>query len=136
MTRRPAFFLGVDPDEVSVADDALYSQSNTNLTLSGLDPAKSYNFDLFGTRDATGTRVTLYTLTGANSDSGTLTTSGTGIGTGGVNYNNDTILTLAGLIPNGSGEISLNFAVNSGSCAYLSGMQVSEVPGPAHAEFA
>ena len=124
-------------DYFYVASSAIGSSTpNTgSFKLTGLDTNLTYDFSFFGTRQTTETRITTYTATGANGPfSVDLTTSGTGIGTGGYNGNNDTIVSLSGLQPNALGEIEIGAVLNTGPFGYLGIMQVTSsaaaVPEP------
>lgn len=133
----PTTNLGVFNVATATTDGIYYVTTDTNyptgitFRLGGLDTSKSYNFDLYAGRDATNTRITKYTVTGTNSANGTLTTSGTGIGIGGSNYNNFEFLSLSNIVPNGSGQIFVNLEGTTGGFGYLNAMQVTAVPEPA-----
>ncbi|MBE2203807.1 MAG: PEP-CTERM sorting domain-containing protein [Chthoniobacterales bacterium] len=113
--------------------DFLYGNNNVAtpavITFSGLDSAKTYNFSLFGARDATDTRNTTYVVTGVNSGTQTLQTSGSNVGGAGVNYNDSNLAVINGITPNGSNEITL--AVSSSGFSYLNALQITIVPEPA-----
>jgi hypothetical protein len=120
----------------SIVSDALNltdTQGTRNVRLFNLDPTKTYNIQIFGTRETATTRVTDYTVTGSNSGSGSLTTSGSGIGTGGGNYNNDTVLEINGISPDANDRILVEYTVNTGGFGYLTAITVSEVPEPSSA---
>ena len=110
----------------AVADGMFISGAvgTTNtLKLTSLNAFETYDFILYGGRDATATRSTAYTVAGSNTVTGTVTTSGTGVGGTGTNYN-VTPLTLRGVTPSGGGEIFVNYAVATGTFAYLNALQV------------
>lgn len=121
----------------NIASDALNltnTQGTRNVRLTTLDITKSYNFQIYGAREGTSeVRITNYTVLGATSGSGTLTTTGTDIGTGGADYNNNAILTINGITPNASGEILIQYSVNTGGFGYLNAFTVTEVPEPSSA---
>lgn len=98
------------------------------VTFSNLDPTKTYNFSIFGSRNATDTRNTTYVVAGANSDTQSLTTSGTDIGGTGINYNDSSLALINGIIPNGSNSITLS--VSSAGLGYLNALQITVVPEP------
>lgn len=133
----PTASLGVFNVATATTDGIYYATNDIaypagiTFKLGGLDTAKSYNFDLYAGRDSTTTRITKYTVTGTNSTNGTLTTSGTGIGIGGVNYNNFEFLSLSNITPDGSGQIFVNLEGTTGGLGYLNAMQVTAVPEPA-----
>ena len=67
-------------NEASVVTDALNTTSNATFKVSGLNKNNGYTFQIFGSRSATETRATSYTLAGSNTLTGVLTNSGTDIG--------------------------------------------------------
>lgn len=110
------------------------NQSAVTLDITGLDPTKSYNFRMFGTRntDANTTRTTRYTLTGANTGTDVLQTSGPSAGSAGHPYgNDDTISSINGIQPTASGIVTTKLEVVNGSFAYLAAMEITEAPEPA-----
>jgi len=134
--------MGVNTGDASLGNlnvstaimDAVFTTdavTGNTFKLTNLNPAKTYTFKLFGSRSAIDPiRVTTYTATGGNSLSGNLTTSGTGIGTGSVNYNTGNFTTFVGITPDVNNEIFINYKVNSGGFAYLNALQIDVVPEP------
>lgn len=114
--------------------DYYFVQNNSaTLTLTGLNPLMTYDFKMFGTRETTEVRRTLYTVTDINgTHTFTLQTSGAGIGAGGYNGNNNTFANFNGLVPDGSGTITLKVeSAIAGNFGYLGTMQVTAaVPEP------
>ncbi len=114
---------------------------NATITLTGLNPLHTYDFGLFGTRgDTNDVRTTSYIVTDINGPSApkNVQTSGPGIGINGGfvnnNGNDSTVVTFAGLVPNGSGELVLTVSVVNGGFAYLGAMEITEViPEPGSA---
>jgi len=120
-------------------------RTDTKFDLSGLDPALTYNFRIFGSRGTTETRVSQYTLTGLNTVSTTLQTSGADIGsgpdvnTGGVasngsgtyDGNDNTIAALNGVKPTAAGVISFTNHVQTSDFAYVNIMEITSAPEPA-----
>lgn len=108
------------------------ASANGSFTLGGLDNSKLYNFTFFGSRVIAGAeRVTRYFATGASGtlQSIQLKTTGTGIGAGGYNGNNDTTVSILNVAPVG-GNVTLTFQEVAGGFAYLNAMQVDVVPEP------
>lgn len=68
-------------------------------------------------------------VTGVNSGTQTLQTSGSNVGGAGVNYNDSNLAVINGITPNGSNEITL--AVSSSGFSYLNALQITIVPEPA-----
>jgi hypothetical protein len=105
------------------------SGATGTLRISGLDPAKKYDFSMFATRntDAGTTRTTEYSVSDVNGlHTLDLQTSGPGAGSAARPYgNNDTIVSLNGLVPNASGELDLAVTEKNGSFAYLGVLQIS-----------
>jgi hypothetical protein len=90
------------------------------LFLRGLDPGKSYRLQLFAARDDPEKRVTRYTITGASSSTATLQTSGPGAGHNGATTNDDDIVAVTGVKPDGWGHVFIDVAIAEGAYGYLS----------------
>jgi hypothetical protein len=104
------------------------STGGAAIRISGLEPGLMYNLRMFGTRESTSTRITRYTVTDANGDhSVELQTSGAGIGTGGYDGNNDTIVGLYNLMPTAAGELYLDVAIVTGGFAYLGILEITAI---------
>ncbi|RYD31713.1 MAG: hypothetical protein EOP87_14200 [Verrucomicrobiaceae bacterium] len=103
------------------------SGANATITINNLDTSLTYNFKIFATRDNTQTRITQYTI---GSTSTTLQTSGTGIGNGGTNGNNNQFATFSSISPSGTGKIILSLTGSVTDFAYIAGLQLTAVPEP------
>ncbi|MBN2183194.1 MAG: hypothetical protein JW715_14880, partial [Sedimentisphaerales bacterium] len=105
---------------------ANYGMAPISFLLTGLDQSKTYVFSFYAGRDTEEERITQYDIQGANAYSGTLQTSGSGIGSVPEypNGNDSTILVTEPVTPNENGEIQVTFSVVSGSYGYLSAMKV------------
>ena len=100
------------------------------LHLKGLDQSKGYRFYMFGSRTATDDRAAWFDLTGENCWRQEMAMSGTGIGNGGYNGNNNKVLTSDIIFPDRSGNIDLTIIKKmSGIMVYLNCMKVEEVSG-------
>lgn len=118
----------------SIMTDGLYYFGNdTNfpsgisLKVTGLDRNSFYTLNLTASRNTNVSRTTIYTVTGANSATNSLQTSGPNVGGAGTNYNVSNVVTFSNITPNNSGEISVNLkslTTNSTDAAYLNGLQV------------
>lgn len=96
----------------------------------GLDLNKGYRFYLFGSRTATDTRAADFDLTGENCWREEMAMSGSGIGDGGYNGNNNNVLTSEVIFPDRSGNIDLTMIKkSSGIMVYLNCMKIEEVSG-------
>lgn len=123
--------LGDFAIDTATEDYWFESVGGAAINISGLDPAQTYNLRMFGTRETTDVRITRYTAIDAfGSQFVELQTSGSGIGTGGYNGNNDTIVSLDNLTPTVAGEIELDVAIVEGGFAYLGILEIVEVPEP------
>jgi len=122
----------------TATQDYFFTTTTGGFTIGGLNAGEGYVFSLFGTRQSGSNRVSEYSLTGSNSYTGTLQTSGSGIGDGGYDGNNNTILVSDTIIADASGEIAFSLGVNTGGFAYLGMMQMEAVgstaPPPPPAE--
>lgn len=100
--------------------DYFLTTTSASLTLTNLNPVMQYRLRLFGTRDTTISRTTRFVATGSNgSFTNDLVTSGTGIGSGGANGNNNTIASINSITPDGNNQIQLTVSTNGGGFAYL-----------------
>ena len=120
-------------DEFAVAtatQDYFFTTGGAGLEIGGLDPAKGYVFSLFGTRAIPADRISQYDLSGQNTYTGTLQTSGAALGNGGYDGNNDSILVTDMITPDANGKITLDLSVASGGFAYLGAMKIEEVTPP------
>lgn len=119
----------------AAATDGLFvgvGQGRRGVKLAGLRTNRVYTLGLYGTRDASEVRVTTYTVRGAATNSGVLTNAGTGIGNGGVNYNNHRILAFSNVVPDTNGIIYVEYERRQGSFGYLNALSVEEkIPVPA-----
>lgn len=117
----------------TITSDALNltpAQGIRNIRFIDLDVNELYEIVIFGAREATQTRITDYDVIGASTLSGSLTTSGTGIGTGGANYNNNSLFTVASIAPDANGRITIEYSVNTGDFGYLNAVQLTQIPEP------
>ncbi len=105
--------------------DAVYGDNSNPtgvVTFSFLNPAKTYSFEIFGSRkDVTDNRETQYTATGTNTANATLNPS--------ANASVTTIIN--DIVPNSNGEISLTVNkgtnnANSSGFYYLNALKISE----------
>jgi len=119
-------------------EDAIFTTATTlgtgiTFRLSQLDPTKTYTFALFGSRSATDSRTTNFSITGSTTATATLQTSGTNLGGVGINYNNSTARVISGIAPNGSNQIDVTFFASAGDLndfAYLNAMEITVIPEP------
>ncbi|MFC7339469.1 sulfatase-like hydrolase/transferase [Haloferula chungangensis] len=81
----------------ALMDGLFFGSVTVTLTLSDLDPASAYDLTLYGARGNNGAGVT-FTITGEDELSASITT---------VFNNASEVVEIAGLAPNGSGEITI-----------------------------
>lgn len=102
-----------------------------SMTFYGLDPSLVYDFKIFATRAENQVRKTLYSIDDIN---GTheflLQTSGSGLGAGGYNGNNNTFATFSGIVPDELGSITLTVKVDTSDFGYIGALQLTAVPEP------
>lgn len=133
LTAPSAALLG-DLAIATATQDYIFTSGTTiELVLDGLDPAKTYDLDLFATRATSGTRVTNYDVIGGDGlVTQQLQTSGTDIGSDGMyDGNDDTLASFTGIRADTNGEILINVDVASGGFAYLGAARITVVPTPA-----
>jgi hypothetical protein len=107
--------------------------ATATLQIGGLNPLLTYDLSMFGTRNTTQIRGTQYLVTDINGNhSVTLQTSGAGSGSDAYpNGNDDTIVSLTGLVPDASGNLNLIASETvSGTYAYLGILEITAVPEP------
>ena len=121
------FFFSTGDGEKDGGDD----DTAGGFMLDGLDPNLAYNFKFFGCRTSTETRITEYAVTGANSQSVQLTTSGNNIGANArYDGNDDEVAQVFGVRPDAFGQVFVDVTLIDGSFAYISAMEITAVPEP------
>lgn len=106
----------------TATEDYLFASGSEHCTvgISGLDPAKGYQFKIFGSRVATDDRVSDYTFRGALAIQGSLQAAGTGIGANGENQNTSNVYLSPVMRPNAEGKITITVHRQyAGSGAYF-----------------
>ncbi len=114
--------------------------AQATMEISGLNPAKTYTFRMFGTRQEVANRVTTYTVYAGNGvQSTTLQTSGPGIGDGGYNGNNNNVAELTNIQSTTSTTVKLELTATTGGFAYIGALEILEtgdapvIPAPVSA---
>lgn len=117
----------------TATQDYFFASGGTiSFKLKDLDPARTYTLRFFGTRETTLARTTRYTATGGGTpQSVDLDTSGIGIGDGGYDGNNDTIVELRNVAPDSGGEILIDVTAQAGGFGYLGELSVEMNDEPA-----
>ena len=97
------------------------SGNNTGqLTFSGLDVNNGYKFYVFASRPTGSTRITNYTFTGDDTFSTTFQTSD------GASGNINNVLETQMLLPNASGEITIDLSIAQGGYGYINTLKFEE----------
>lgn len=95
-----------------------------------LNPAKAYRFNCFGSRVVTDVRGGTFEFHGENSWSDYMQMSGTGIGAGGYNGNNNKILVSDPIFPDRDGHIAMVIVKTyKTGMVYLNCMKIEELSG-------
>nr|MDA3924195.1 hypothetical protein [Kiritimatiellia bacterium] len=103
------------------------NDEKSSLKVIGLNKSSVYTLRFFGTRENTETRETRCTaIAGNGTHVTTFVTSGTDIGDGGYDGNNDTIAELTGLVPDTLGCISVDISNVQGTQCYLGIMEIKK----------
>lgn len=110
----------------TVTQDYFFSQNTGEITLSNLNPDNGYRFDAFGSRDNSSIRATRYSLSGLNTASGVLITSGLGVGSDEINANNNSLYTSDIVYPDDNGNITFKLSISQGQFAYLNALRITE----------
>jgi len=100
------------------------------LKITGLDATKGYRFFIFGSRNATDTRYTNYSFSGANTIKGSLQNAGANLGGTGYNGNNSTVFTSEVILPTENGDITIDISTGSNTYAYVNVMKIEEYTIP------
>ena len=131
--QKPSAALLGDLAIESATQDYIFMEGNQDygvIHFMGFDPNKGYRFHFFGSRTATDNRTAYFDLTGENCWRDEMTMSGSGIGDGGYNGNNNNVLTSDIVFPDRSGNIDLTIIKkSSGIMVYLNCMKIEEFSG-------
>ena len=106
----------------TATEDYLFASNSEHCTIgiSGLDPAKGYQFKVFASRVATDDRISDYTFRGAWAIQGSLKAAGSGIGANGENQNTSNVYLSPVMRPDAEGKISITVHRQyAGSGAYF-----------------
>ena len=125
--------LGNIASQNATGDYFFVLDNSASMTFTGLNPALTYNFQMFATRQETAVRTSVYSITDINGlHTYTLQTSGPGIGASGYNGNNDEFATFTGIVPDGSGNITLTLVGGTAASkyGYIGTLQMTAVPEP------
>lgn len=119
----------------SATQDAAFYVASTNypsgmtFKIGALNRTNRYIVRIYGARDTTNSRTTIYTVTGTNAQTNSLQTSGLGIDTnssGGIcNYNASKLATFYDVAPDSNSQIAVNFKTNN-DFAYLNALSIEE----------
>lgn len=103
------------------------SSGTASMTLSNLNPYQEYDLRFFGTRQQTDTRNSTYTAVGSNgTKTAVLQTTGAGIGAGGYNGNNNTIVSIQDVQPQTDGTLVVRLTATApGTFGYLGIMEIT-----------
>lgn len=118
-------------------DDLSGSPETLGIEFSSLDPSETYNFRFFASRISGETRETQYAVTGGGgTQTVSLITSGTNIGSDGMSFANDNmIVSINGVTPQANGTIVLEIDRLQGQFLYLNAMELQVVSGLPVVEF-
>jgi hypothetical protein len=113
------------------------TQASASFFLNGLDPLSIYDLTFFAVRTTGDVRNTQYRATDANgaSLSAILQTSGAGSGSAGnPTGNDDTTVSILGLVPDANNSIRVDMLTNSGGFSYIGILDINAtttIPEPA-----
>jgi len=129
--------VGSATNDFGYVQGSIGYSSSASFTLSGLDANTIYTFTFFGSRNTSTTRDAQYQVVGTDTQSAILIASGSGIAANGTNnYNDDEVVTIGNVSPNGSNEIVINVGLGpngDGVYGYLNAIQItatSTIPEP------
>jgi lysophospholipase L1-like esterase len=111
----------------TATQDYYFTNTPATVTISGLNPAMTYDLSMFGSRNTTEVRISQYSVTDANGPHATtLQTSGPNIGGAGYNGNNSTIANLTALQPSATGTLTLTVQPTVSTYSYLGVLSITE----------
>lgn len=117
----------------TATEDYFFIENNLNdegaFLLNNLDPTKAYKFYVFGSREATDNRTSIFSISGKNGSHGLHQTTGVGIGTENVNANDNKIFESGLIVPKANGEILFEVGILTGGYAYINAMKIEEYSG-------
>lgn len=128
--------LGDFAIETATEDYFFVNNASATLSITGLDPALTYNFDFFGSRFQNNgdgdVRTSRYTITDLNGPHFVdLVTTGLNIGSNGIyDGNDDEIVSLNDMVPTASGTMEFQLSIVNGGFAYINAMRITSVPEP------
>ncbi len=106
----------------------MYLSTGTGtVTLSCLNPNRMYRFSILGSRNFNGVRQTKYTITGFDTQTGIMQTSGAGIASNPTLYCNDDELFTVEIFPDAFGIIQILVEIQSGGFAYINALKMEEL---------
>lgn len=111
----------------SATIDYFFTSSTSTLEIEGLDPLTPYQFSIFGSRDASSTRISKYSFQGNELNHYFSKTSGEGIGGTGYNGNQYNTLNTDYLFPNAEGKIVLAVHASEGGYGYLNCLKITSL---------
>ena len=122
----PSYALLGNLAVTNATEDYFFTQTSATLILTNLDAAANYRLRYFATRNIASSRVTRYITTGGNgSFTNDQATSGAGIGSGGYDGNNNTIVSLSSVTPDASNQIQVGVIAQTGGFGYLGIMEIT-----------
>ncbi len=101
-----------------------------NITIKCLNPLHLYRLSIFGSYQSANIKSSKYTITGSETKSSILQTSGKGISSDGTMNLNDKNLYVAEVFPDGTGNIDLQVEVANGDSAFINVMKIEEIVNP------
>jgi uncharacterized repeat protein (TIGR02543 family) len=127
LTNPDAALLG----DLAIADatrDYVFTNNDGDIVLNfkKLNTAKTYRFNVFGSRNEADGRMGIITLTGENTFTGAHQTTGKHIGGTGINGNNRVIFVSDTITPTAEGLITLSMKQKFGM-AYINAIKVEEI---------
>lgn len=129
----PSAELLGDMAVATATEDYLFMESFQDyniISFHGLDPQRGYRFHSFGSRETTEDRSATFVFEGDNKWEGLHRMSGSGIGDGGYNGNNNSLLVSEPVFPDKDGTIRMTIVKrNKNGMVHINAMKIEELEG-------
>jgi hypothetical protein len=124
--------LGVREAAIDFAASPGGADNRTRFQIQGLNPAKSYTLTLFGSHKFSDNDTTVYSVYTDNTYGTLVDSASLNVQTPGSPHlhNRDTVATIAGLAPQASNILYVQFVGSGGGLGYLNSFQLTAIPEP------
>jgi hypothetical protein len=124
--------LGVNEAAIDFAASPGGADNRTRFEIQQLDPARTYTLTLFGSHKFSDADTTVYSVYSDNTYTTVVGTASLNVQTPGSPnlHNRDTVATIAGLAPQASDILYVEFVGTNNNLGYLNSLQITCIPEP------